>query len=115
MNWTNFLVFLTLAYLTYYGLNLLYDLLMGRKPSSPKMKDDTLIFEEDIQPEIITYTPNDIPERTVPQDEPIASIILPKTSKGTTGNVFSTGAIGLKELFSLAKNNLIEYTSAIPY
>lgn len=115
MNWTNFLVFLTLAYLTYYGLNLLYDLLMGRKPSSPKKNQDTLIFEEDIQPEILTYAPSEIPEQIVAEDEPIVSTTLPKASQGTAGNVFSTGAIGLKELFSLAKNNLIEYTSAIPY
>jgi hypothetical protein len=32
MNWTNFLLTLTLVYLAYYGFNLLYDLLMKRKP-----------------------------------------------------------------------------------
>lgn len=115
MNWTNFFLILTLSYLSYYGLNLLYDLFMGRKPSSSPGKDDTLFFEEDIQPQIITYTPGPAADQAVEENEPIAATILPKTSRSIAGNVFSTGAVSLKELFNLAKNNLIEHTSTIPY
>lgn len=115
MNWTNFLLILTLSYLSYYGLNLLYDLFMGRKSSSPTRKDDMLFFEEDIQPQIITYSPGPTADQALEENEPIAATMLPKTSRTLSGNVFSTGAVSLKELFNLAKNNLIEHTSSIPY
>ncbi len=115
MNWTNFLLILTLSYLFYYGLNLLYDLFMNRKPYSSPGKDDTLFFEEDIQPQIITYTPSPAADQAEEEIEPIVATVLPKTSRNISGNVFSNGAVSLKELFNLAKNNLIEHTSTIPY
>jgi hypothetical protein len=82
MNWTNFLLILTLSYLSYYGLNLLYDLFMSRKSSSPTGKDDTLFFEEDIQPQIITYTPGPVADQAVEENEPIAATHAAKDLKG---------------------------------
>src|SRR5690606_5546069 len=115
MNWTSFLLTLTLVYLAYYGLNLLYDLLMSRRPPASDSKGDTLFFEKDIRPEIIEYIeqPTVKPEPTDAEPtEPIAPKVHPV---GIHGNVISTGAVGIKDLFNLAKNNLIEHTGAIPY
>lgn len=115
MNWTSFLLTLTLIYLAYYGLNLLYDLLMSRKSPASDSKGDTLFFEEDIQPEIIEYIEQPTVEPELATDEPSEPITPKVAPVGIPGNVISTGAVGIKDLFNLAKSNLIEHTSAIPY
>ncbi|MGB3108281.1 hypothetical protein [Sphingobacterium siyangense] len=115
MNWTNFLVILTFSYLAYYGLNLLYDLFISHKGSPSGTTDDTLIFEEDIQTQLIEYSGTSIITDESPEKETIPTISSPKTARQVTGNLMSTGAVSIKELFNLAKNNLIEHTSTIPY
>ncbi|OOG19636.1 hypothetical protein BWD42_06915 [Sphingobacterium sp. CZ-UAM] len=114
MNWTNFLLILTLSYLTYYGLNLIYDLFISQKRSSPLTTDETLIFEEHIQPQLIEYTGPAVSIEIV-EKETIETIQIPKQARPSSNTFISTGAVGLKDLFNLAKNNLIEYTSTIPY
>ena len=115
MNWTNFLVILTFSYLAYYGLNLLYDLFISHKGSVPGTTDDTLIFEEDIQPQLIEYPVPSIKTNEPPEKETIQNISSTKIGRQATGNLMSTGAVSIRELFNLAKNNLIEHTSTIPY
>lgn len=118
MNWTTFLLTLTLVYAAYYGLNLLFDLLITRKPPASQDNDEILFFEEHTEPQLIDYKeepePADLPEPE-PQDVP-----LPPAEKNGQQNIASaiihaTGAIGLKQLFNLAKDDLIEHTRAIPY
>ena len=60
MNWTSFLITLALAYMAYYGLNLLFDLLISRKPPKTDSTGDVLFFDEDIRPEIIV--PAEVPD-----------------------------------------------------
>lgn len=124
MNWTSFLITLALAYMAYYGLNLLFDLLISRKPPKTDSTGDVLFFDEDVRPEIIV--PAEVPDPqtdkatvTAVQDEtpemPQTSGTMDEPTPQLSGPVRSTGAVGLRELFNLAKDNLIEYTGDISY
>lgn len=117
MNWTSFLITLALIYLAYYGLNLLYDLLTARRPPGSESTGDVLFFDEDVRPEIIEPADDPLPqtatEPSEPDTPPPAAAAPP--AGGLSGKVLSTGAVGLKELFNLAKDNLIEYTGDISY
>ncbi|MBE8714834.1 hypothetical protein [Sphingobacterium hungaricum] len=121
MNWTNFLLTLTLLYLSYYGLNLLYDLFRARKATRHDSAGEVLFFDEDVKPQLI------LPKEEQPEDldsstegievESIPQITaLPSPQVVPSSDLIqSTGAVGLKELFNLAKDNLIEFTGAISY
>lgn len=121
MNWTNFLLTLTLLYLSYYGLNLLYDLFKARKPPKDDSAGEVLFFDEDVKPQLI------LPKEEQPEDldnsaEGMEVESIPKVTVEADGQIIpssnliqSTGAVGLKELFNLAKDNLIEFTGAISY
>jgi len=124
MNWTSFLITLALAYMAYYGLNLLFDLLISRKPPKTDSTGDVLFFDEDVRPEIIV--PAEVPDPqtdkatvTAVQDEtpevPQTSGTMDELRPQLSGPLRSTGAVGLRELFNLAKDNLIEYTGDISY
>lgn len=124
MNWTSFLLTLALAYMAYYGLNLLFDLLISRKPPGADSTGDVLFFDEDVRPEIIVPTDEPAPRidaETVAAAQPEARQASQTTEmpdappQGLSGPVRSTGAVGLRELFNLAKDNLIEYTGDISY
>lgn len=124
MNWTSFLVTLALAYLAYYGLNLLFDLLISRKPPKADSPGDVLFFDEHVRPEIIV--PAEVPspqaetEPDVAAQPEMASAAQPTETLDEppaqlSGPIRSTGAVGIKELFNLAKDSLIEYTGEISY
>ncbi|VTP91428.1 hypothetical protein [Sphingobacterium daejeonense] len=118
MNWTTFLLTLTLAYAAYYGLNLLFDLLITRKPPASQDNDEILFFEEHTEPQLIDY--QEEPEPVVPPEPEPREVPQPPVGKNGQQNIASaiihaTGAVGLKQLFSLAKGDLIEHTRAIPY
>lgn len=112
MSWTNFLIVILIVYLVYYALNLLFDLLISPNTGSQgEIAEDELFFSQTFSPELISLeekmetatTGSDKADDTRP-----ASIISP-------GPIGSSGGVGLKQLFSLAKDNLIEHTRAIPY
>lgn len=111
MSWTNFLIIIFIVYLVYYSLNLFFDLLISPKTSSGEIAEDELFFSRTFSPELITLrdepeTPPAVPDKT---DAPGPSPVF------ASGPIGSSGGVGLKQLFSLAKNNLIEHTRAIPY
>lgn len=120
MNWTSFLLTLALAYLAYYGLNLLFDLLIARKPPVSEDDGEVLFFEEHTEPQLIDYQeepePVALPE---PEPEPHdAPQPLPRKNSQqdiASAIIHATGAVGLKQLFNLAKDDLIEHTRTIPY
>ena len=113
MTWTSFIVTLILAYLVYYGLNLFLDLLIGRKPATSESENEVLFFEENNAPEAISYKQETEPE---PVTQSAESDSVGNTVRSIApGLLDATGAVGLKQLFNLAKDDLIEYTKAIPY
>lgn len=105
-------------YLAYYGLNLVFDLLNSgeRGPADNDGEDGLLHFAAE-EPELI------IPEEKA-ADEQVPQPVLfvsdgqdadvSKGTSGTPGTMFN-GVASLKELFALAKDDLIEYTKAISY
>lgn len=109
MTWTSFLLTLALSYFAYYGLNILFDLMIARRPEREGSKDTILFFEEPSEPELIVeeLEVKNISEDVGGTDD--APAVL------SSGEVHAPSAVSLKELFNLAKDNLIEYTRAIPY
>jgi len=111
MNWTHFILLLTGVYFLYYGANIAADLL--RASNSPAETEDreTLFFDDDIQPQLITYEeappPAAAPEVAPPKPEQPVNLPSP--------GVEYDGALSLRELIRAAQNNLIEFTGAIPY
>ena len=111
MSWNNFLILIFIIYFLYYALNLFFDLLISPKASAGNIAEDELFFSQTFTPELIT--PDKEPEATdTVSDETDTAGVKAGLSSGTVG---SSGGVGLKQLFSLAKNNLIEHTRAIPY
>lgn len=117
MNWTSFLFTLALVYLAYYGLNLLYDMLRTRRPPKTDSTGDVLFFDEDVRPEIIVPPEEPAPQADADPETPHIpqATDMPDEPRGLSGTIRSTGAVGLRELFHLAKDNLIEYTGDISY
>lgn len=118
MNWTNFILLLTLIYLTYYGLNILYDLLRAQKTPKDNGTEELLFFDDEITPQLIV--PNEdvdvFANQTGEMDTDFLQAELVDTSIVESVNfIQSTGAVGLQEMYNLAKANLIEYTGAISY
>jgi len=109
MNWTQFLLSLAAVYSLYYLLNVSFDLLRSRGQPTEDGNQDELVFSEDQQP------------RQVYTDQPTAgasqsSDTVPKSRQAiSSGPLQTTGGVSLKQLFSLAQSDLIEYTKAIPY
>lgn len=122
MNWTNFLLTLTLLYLSYYGINLLYDMLRARKPLKDVSADELLFFDQETNPQLIIPNQEPLEDYDGSSDQVIdIDLDEPKLEtadryvNASSNLIHSTGAVGLKELFNLAKDNLIEYTGAISY
>lgn len=122
MNWTNFLLLLTLIYLTYYGLNILYDLFRTQKPPKEKGTEELLFFEDDIPPQLIVPAElslddvDDLANQSIDIELDHQELTFTDTFEDESVNfIQSTGAVELQELYNLAKANLIEYTGAISY
>jgi len=108
MSWINFLTVIFIVYLVYYCLNLFFDLFLSAPAASGEISEDELFFTETSIPELITAQSKSEPVTKEPEKEkPV--IYFP------SGPVNASGGINLKHLFSLAKDNLIEHTRAIPY
>ncbi|SDF11746.1 hypothetical protein SAMN05216464_11320 [Mucilaginibacter pineti] len=107
MTWTSFAVILLLCYLAYYGLNLLFDLVIHKPPAAEYAAHEELVFQESFPPQQIAYQ----------AEEPLVSDAEAETPATaiSSGPVHGTGAVGILQLLSLAKDDLIEYTKAIPY
>ncbi|TCD07685.1 hypothetical protein EZ449_14210 [Pedobacter frigidisoli] len=105
ISWTNFLLYMSLIYLIYYSINLLFDLLLSSPSNGAGLDEDPVFLVQDLQ-------------------EPIdASIIDPADadllSGGSTGDLLhsgetsSSGGVSLAALFSLASEDAIVFTKQI--
>lgn len=103
-------------YLAYYGLNLVFDLLNAKERGPGNSDDD----------EGVLHFSHEEPELIVPEEKISDAGLATDLSSGEAGletadNVGSSvkgtlsTALSLKELFALAKDDLIEYTRAISY
>lgn len=122
MNWTNFLLILTLLYLTYFGINLFYDFIRARKPPKDESSEDILFFDDDIIPELILPKEPSSERFEELSDQLVdnfTAVELPETEdwqrQASLNPIQSTGGVRMQELFGLAKNRLIQYTEALSY
>lgn len=109
MNWTQFLLSLAAVYSLYYLLNVLFDLLRSRGQPAAEAGHDELVFTEEHQPRQVSADEPPAGEAKGPDAEPRSRQAI------SSGPLQSTGGVSLKQLFSLAQSDLIEYTKAIPY
>jgi hypothetical protein len=111
MSWINFLTVIFIVYLIYYALNLFFDLFL-----SPRVRDVSL---EDEQEHFFaqSHPPELIIPSAIEDGEEISGDKTPASAPPffSSGPLNASGGVGLKQLFSLAKDNLIEHTRAIPY
>ncbi|MFC4143542.1 hypothetical protein ACFSNA_02480 [Pedobacter mendelii] len=108
MSWINFLTVIFILYLVYYCLNLFFDLFLSPRVSNGEISEDELYFTETSTPELITAERKAEPAiEETGKENPV--VYFPG------GPINASGGISLKHLFSLAKDNLIEHTRAIPY
>lgn len=108
MTWTTFAVTLLLAYLAYYGLNILFDVLISPRQKSVAPEQQELVFEEPSEAELISYSPSGEQALGIPAVASLAAGILP-------GKIHSTGGVSIAEMLLRAKDDLLEFTKAIPY
>ena len=108
MNWTQFLLALAALYLSYYLLNIIFDLLRTAGPPSQDALGQELVFSEEILPEEIPLEMDDVPLQGPQIEEQTRQSI-------SSGPLQSPGAVGISELLGLAKAGRIEYTKTIPY
>jgi len=109
MNWTQFSLNLLTLYFLYYMLNICFDLIKSGKRDVTDPTQDELVFSEEHQPKRIQPEQNFAELSTTPNIESNTRQAI------SSGKIQTTGGVSLKELFSLAQSNLIEYTKAIPY
>lgn len=109
MNWTQFFLTLFAIYAIYYLLNVLFDILKPKSQIFSSSEQEELTFYEDNVPEVVAAGSQDKEE--VQEDTPIAE----SRKAISSGLLQSTGGVNLKQLFSLAQSDLIEFTKAIPY
>ncbi len=120
MEWTQFIQYLSLAYLIYYGLNVIIDLL---KPSSGKTlngEDEMLEFSEGLEATLVEpfdeFQTNSVGQTHSEQSSTeITPEILSENENDEEMELFeeninvSTGGVtSMQELFKLAQNQSIE-------
>ena len=109
MNWTKFVFILTIVYSLYYLLNILFDLFKSRGNLSLSESVHELVFSEAEQPKQVDIDEVVDDKSQIMDSEPSSRRVI------SSGPLQSTGGVSIKQLFSLAQSDLIEYTKAIPY
>lgn len=113
--WTQFLTGVATGYFGYYSLNLIADMMRRtRTAAATEDQPEELFFDDEEAPILVLPSGTadegasgepDIEEESAP---PVVPTVI-------GGPVESTGAVSIRELFQLARMDLIEYTRAIPY
>lgn len=93
MNWTKFVLWLSFIYIAYYGAIILWDFLRSRKLPADE-KSFEISFEEDA--------------------EPVREVAAPKPEV-YDASVLSSGGVSLKQLFTLAREEAIEFTRPVSF
>lgn len=94
MNWLHFSYWVSGIYMLYYLVIILTDLARGRSPT--KFSENELSFSEHQKPELLN------PEDHAPSPKPEPSMI-------------ASGGIGLKEIFTMSRKDMLVYIRAVSY
>ncbi|WP_207423772.1 hypothetical protein [Desertivirga brevis] len=109
MKWSQFLLYLSSIYMLYYSINFLFDFLRFKRYERQVPEDETIFFAGEVEPTLV-----------VTQDEPVEVAKPPSVnpviiSSYPIEDLQSTGGVSLKELFELAKQDVIQLTRPIPF
>jgi len=111
MNWSTFILIVIIGYTVYYLLNVCFDLFIAAGITATDEDPEDLLSVWTSKPEIILPQQEEQSGNLKSPDLPAAA-----TANGiSSGKVTSSGGVGIKALFALAMENLIEHTREIPY
>lgn len=105
MNWNQFFIILTFAYILYFSLNILFDVCRNPRADIAEPDGERLIFEQEEQPKLVGHGQG-ASQAVTPKD---------RSDAVSSGPLHGTGGVSLKELFSLAQSDLIKFTGVISY
>lgn len=112
MNWFTFLFSLTIGYVVYYVLNILYDLYFNSSKFQAVSEQQEIVLPQPDVPIKVTLSatsPNAAPNNTSVPTEKKSYQALPFVP------IAPTGGLNIKDLVLLMQSEVIEYTKAIPY
>lgn len=99
MNWTNFIIYLAIGYLIYYGINLAMDLLLSKDPPAA---DEPLVYQIDMpEPVDASYIPRG--------EEDMPPVFL------SPGQLDATGALRMDGLLDAISKGTIEHTAKLSF
>ena len=102
MTWIKFISWLTGLYLFYYALNIAWDLLRSKQAGGKEAAPE-LHFEEAVAPQMVTPAATEDKSPTPPK-------------KGNTDVAASAfGGVPVKDLFQLARLELIAYNQSVTF
>jgi hypothetical protein len=93
MNWIRFALWLSAIYLAYYGAVISWDFLRSKK------------LPDDEKSHILSFEEHTDPIREIPDQQP----------EIYDASILSSGGVSLKQLFSLAREEAIEYTRPVSF
>lgn len=120
MAWIEFTKYLATAYLLYFGINVIIDLLKSRRDPNAQGEEEILEFSEPFETAIIeeeSYTISNpqVPAANQKEDTSMAAENREWLLKGENINVSSGGVTHITKIFELAQNDAIEVTKKIVY
>jgi len=105
MNWIHFLLWLSAAYSLYYLLNILYDVAGNRYIPAAKSPTNELLFSEIEEPIFLEHRSESDSENGMTEN----------TKPETQAEVIASGGVSIKNLYNLARKDLIIYTRSVTY
>lgn len=116
MEWTKFIQYIAIAYLSYYGLIIILDLLKPSKNKAIKGEDDFLSFSEEEEAlevwedlEQVPQSPTSIEEKWDNSEQDTEEIDIINVNE----NVSTGGVSSLEEIISLADSGTIEIRKSL--
>jgi hypothetical protein len=120
MAWIEFTKYLAAAYLLYFGINVIIDLLKLKRDHDVPDDNDILEFSEPFETAIIEEKDYNISAPQIPavnkkEDKNMTAENQEWLLKGENINVSSGGVTSLSRIVELAQNDTIEFTKKIVY
>jgi len=100
MNWTHFLLWLAGIYCLYYLVLIFIDVAGGKPTSALKLATNELTFSEDIVPHEAEHLLADDPVKSAAKAAP---------------EVIASGGVLLKDVFTLARKEVIDITKKVSF
>ena len=111
MNWLQFLLYLSGAYLLYYMVNILTDIALTRSKTADKANVKELTFSETVVPVNV-----DLPESASETPaSPVIAAPVPQPEKKKEPVIISSGGVSIKDIFDVARQEAILFTRSVSF